>query len=477
MKSSTKYDLRDFSSLEKDLLLFERNYNGFNYWQSIRFFVCESLFGNRSDNRKKEIEERKRSAISYIKEILVAVIISIKELFRFISLKKVDLLFLRQDLGSDLFYDSWNLPDDISCINYRVAQYSKEHKPDDHFLEWPRIKTRISQRVTAKFGLYKKDKKEKVFLKKLENKLIDLYGQSMTADEMERWIIDSKIEEKHYYRAFKKIFDKTECKAIALECYYSNCFYPAYRIAKKKKIAIVEFQHGVINNHEEYWFEDDRGVNNYVPDYLLTFGAVHNEWIKLVKSQKAIAIGFPFQEKRLKELKDVIPDEKEIIIYPDSNPNFEEVIDEFANEIVQYGYRVTMKMHPLQMSNVSLYYPRLSLNKNINIVTSQKEGIYYWLKKAKHHIMASTTVGLEAVALDHTNVCIATNVPHDQVECLLEWKIARGFNSAEELKALIMDPIDMNNDLAKNARERLWKENASDNMTAFFEKLKNNNWA
>lgn len=476
MNNITKKNINDFWTLEKELSLFERSYNGFFYWQHIRFFVCESLFGNRTENLKEEIKGRNRSFISYIIEICRAIQESIKEYFCFVFMKKKDVIFLRHDTGSDIFYDNWEMPDDISVVNYRLAPYSKEHKKNDHFLEWPRIKTRIMQKLKNKLNLYKKDDDEKIFLRKLEKKLNDLYGQCMTADEMEICINDSKLEDKYYYKSYEKLFKKTGCKALALACYYSNCLFPAYRIAKEKKIAVVEFQHGVINNHEEYWFEDDRGVNNYTPDYLLTFGEIHNEWIKLVKGKKATAVGFPFQEKKIMELKDVLPDDKEIIIYPESDPRFEKVINEFANEIVKYGYKVTMKLHPLQISNVPLYYPCLVKNKNINIVTSQKEGIYYWLKKAKHHIMASTTVGLEAVAFDHSNVCIATNIPHDQLVCLLEWGIARGFETADELIKLILNPIDMESKVATEVRERLWKKNASANMAVFFRKLKDGNW-
>ena len=90
--------------------------------------------------------------------------------------------------------------------------------------------------------------------------------------------------------------------------------------------------------------------------------------------------------------------------------------------------------------------------------------------------MASTTVGLEAIAFDHCNVCIAEDVPHDQTQCLLDWGVARCFSTVDELKNLILNPLDLTTEEAKKARERLWSSNASTNMTNIFRKFKENNW-
>ena len=151
----------------------------------------------------------------------------------------------------------------------------------------------------------------------------------------------------------------------------------------------------------------------------------------------------------------------------------EQVIDEFANVAVQNGFRVILKLHPMQAVDPACYYPVLVNNKNIEIVAQQDKSIYYWLKLAKHHVMANTTVGLEAVAFNHTNVCIATNVSHVQTQPLLEWGVARGFATAGDLMQLIECPISGD---CSNARSGLWRPNAEQNIQMFFRNLKAQDW-
>jgi len=469
-------DVKKFALLEKQMNLFNRKYNEFYYWQHIRYTVFVSLFGTRYENTKAEKELKKRSLFESVYILLRAIYENLKLFFHLLKKRKYELVFIREPVSSDKFFDVWEFPDDINVVNYRIVLYTKDHKPGDLYLTWPRMKTAFKRRLYKKFEINKKDEVEKAFLIELVNTMIKEFGQCISADEMEQMIYDYKIEDECYSQLYYKIFRSTGCKAIAFVCYYSNELFPAQRIAKELGIKTIEFQHGVINNHIEYWFEDTRGEHNYMPDYILTFGEIHNSWIKLPKGEKAVSVGYPFQEKCIGELKDVVPNEKEIIIYPESNPVFEDVVNSFVSSITKLGYHVVMKMHPQEAVNVEIWYPILSKNTNIEIVTSQKEGIYYWLKRAKHHVMASTTVGLEAVSMEHVNVCIATMIPHDMVKCLLDWNIARGFSSADELVELVLNPIDMKTDEAEAARSILWEKKSAKNMTNFFKALSANEW-
>ena len=470
-----KKNVIDFLKDERNLSLFERSYNGFYYWQSIRFFVCESLFGTRIADEEKQRQQNRKTFLQNLIILLKCLFKAFRDSFH--PIKKAELLILRDTFLSDrMVFDSWCLPENITVSNYRCSSYMDYPRKNENFLEWPRIKSVVIHKLKRCLHLNRIDVNERHFLIELQKKLQNKFGQCISAQEMERAILASMVSDKNYCEAFKKLFTKSRCKAIAFECYYSNLFFSAIKVANELGITVIEFQHGVINNHQEYWFEDRRGLNNYTPDYLLTFGEVHNNWIQLVEGKKAITIGYPFQEKSIEAVRDIYPNEKEIMIYPVSDSRFEEVLDQFTNEITKLGYSVYLKIHPIEAKNEPIYYPVLSQNRNLQVITSQKEGIYYWLKKAKHHIMASTTVGLEAIAFDHCNVCIAEDVPHDQTQCLLDWGVARCFSTVDELKNLILNPLDLTTEEAKKARERLWSSNASTNMTNIFRKFKENNW-
>ena len=468
--------MRKFVALEKELNLFSHSYDGFFYWQQLRFTVCEALFGNRIANENAASEKNKKPVLKKIARYACSVADALRVEWRLLKGTKSELIFLREPLSSDKFLDSWELPAEISRADYRCVPYFKGRKAGELFLENARIQSVIEKRLRKVLRMELSDSNEKRFLKMLENRLKNDFGQTLSADKMETLIRDLYIWDKNYSRLFSRIFRRSGCRAIAFINYYSTELISALKAAEKNNVTSIELQHGVINNHEEYWFEDNRGLHNYVPDCLLTFGEIHNSWIKPVRGKKAEAVGFPFQEKSLKALSNVLPDEKAIMIYPESDPGFEKLLNEFIDRITPLGYHVYIKLHPLHSENASLWYPLLSNNKNAELIIDQSKGIYYWLKTAKHHIMASTTVGLEAVAMDHPNVCIALTVPHDQVQCLIDWNIARGFSSAEELIRLVLEPLDMNNSQAMAARKRLWKDNGSENMTAFFRRLKKNGW-
>lgn len=475
--NTEKYkDVNKFANIEKELTLFNHSYNGFYYWQHIRFHVCESLFGYRTAREKEEKKQKSKKVITIFFEIARAIAEASRLKIRLFKGKKAELIFFREPISSDRFFDSWEHPSEIKCMDIRIVPYTKEKKSNDLFLEGPRIVTALERRLYRKFKLNSVDEKERFFLRRLEARLKKEFGQTLSSAEMEQMIFDYRIQEKNYSKVVRKIFKRTGCKAIAFVCYYSNELFPVQKIAKDFGITTIELQHGVINNHEEYWFDDDRGINNYTPDYLLTYGEVHTTWIRLVKGKRAIPIGYPFQEKSLMRYCNAFPDDKDIVIYPESEPRLEDVLEEFIDEITLLGYRVYIKIHPLEIGNVSVWYPLLSKSKNAEIITKQDGGIYYWLTKARHHVLASTTVGLEAVALDHSNVCVATHVPHDQVQCLLDWGVARGFSTAAELMDLVLNPIDMNTEDALEVRKKLWKENACKNMTTFFRDMKKNNW-
>lgn len=81
--------------------------------------------------------------------------------------------------------------------------------------------------------------------------------------------------------------------------------------------------------------------------------------------------------------------------------------------------------------------------------------------------MSSTTVGLEAVAMPHTNICIAENVPHEQTQPLLDWGVARGFSTAAQLMEIIKSPIEPNEKTVEK-RELLWNLNSKENIRLFF---------
>ena len=464
-----------FAKLEKELSLFEREYFGIPYWQLIRFDVCESIFSNRMEIQNTIKDKLWKNPIYLFKRILVLSIISLKELFSKDLWKDAEIIELRTTDLQDRFFSGWMIPESIIYTAIRNCELGTDLDFTRHFTAKPYINTQFLNFLMKITKVRKNDSKEKEFLRILEKRFVAQFGKCMTSEEMEKQIHKEITKQKCYSKYFKKLIDRTNCKAIIVIQYYQPQLFSLYKMAKERNIKIIELQHGVINNHEEYWFEDRRGINNFTPDFLLTFGELHNSWIQLVKGSQAIAIGCPYQREQIEKFDKLTTNERVVVVYPESNPLFENTIDVFINLIVNRGYEVIIKLHPQEAEQLESYYPLLSKNRNARIVTSQKEGIYYWLKMAKHHVMAGTTVGLEAMLFDDINVCIAENVPHEQTQPLLDCDAARGFHTAEELVNLIIDPV-VNNEAIRGIRELLWKNNAATNMENFIKNLKKNDW-
>lgn len=436
---------------------------GFPYWMYIRFTVCESLFGERM---LAESKVSRTFQVSLGKRIVCSLQDIIKDLKLLLFGKRTDFILFRQNELKDSFFDSWKLPNNSKTYSFYVEEKLDKYKSGNHYFGIPRIESGIKRRVTLRKRGNIYDIEERRFLQLLEKKLKNKYGQCISWQNMEETIQEARLIHNIYKKYFSKIFSKLNCKILITIVYYQPVLFPAYEAAKELGIQVVELQHGVINNHISYMFKDDNYHNIIVPDILLTFGDIHNTWVKLCNQTKAVAIGFPSQEKLIKQYEVIIPRENTIIFYPEPFSNYETLIDEFIKKNKKYD--ILIKLHPLQFGHIKEYFPILSKNKKAVFIDNQDKDIYYWLKYAKHHVMISSTVGLEAMAFDHCNVCIYENAPHEQTQCLLDWKIARGFNTAGELSLLIDNPMEERTDL-RDVRNSLWKRHAKRNMESFFE--------
>ena len=462
---------KEFAEFEEQERLFDREYAGIPYWQYLRFFVFISAFSDRVEKATAASNE-----IKLRQKVKSLVRRGVKSMGSELALKKhapVDVILFRDSEGSDRFYDYWKLPEGIKAVRVMRAMEGGNVSPHDVFyMEWPAVESAVLYHIRKKLHLRPYDEKEFQFLQELERKVVSRFGRCMPAEQMHEDVRGFCHSKQFLQRYFSKLFDRLKPKAIVVVCYYNVAFYAAYEEAKKREIRIIEQQHGVISNHPEYWFEDQRGLNNLTPDYMLLFGRIHETWTKLLKNTTCVSVGFPFQEYELKRLESCEADERTVVVYPESDVRFERVISEFIDKAEPLGYKVIMKLHPHHSSRVDIYYPLLSKKKNLEIITDQSKGIYYWLKRGKHHVMASTTVGLEAVAVEGSNICIALNVDHEQTQPLLDWGVARGFQTADELLKLIRNPKEV--DLSH--KRELWEENASGNIERFFLQMKERGW-
>lgn len=466
-------DKTDFGKFEKDENLFERKYAGVPYWENMRFLVCEGAASDRIEKEDTANREKRKQCEGMF--ILRTLLLAVKSRWNFHKISQCDVVCFSDASRSapqSKFFDYWSMPPELKVLWIKGSLNPNDICfNDQHSLMWPYAMAMIRRYLDRLLGRTLTDREEHAFLKELEKKVRKRFGRSISAQRIEegiqRWIpLDREFE-----RYAEKLFDKVQCKAIVVVCYYQSQLFAISRVAKRRGIRVVELQHGVISNHEEYWFEDQRGVNNYTPDYFLCFGQQHIAWTKLLPQTKPIPIGFPYQEAQLKAVEQIKTENKTVIVYPNPNPAFEKVIQEFVPVAKAKGYRIVVKLHPSEATDPKLFYPVLANTSDVELITDQSKGIYYWLKLGKYHVMADTTVGLEALSFPHTVVCIAEHVPHLQTEPLLNWGVARGFTTAQQLLEIIESSYEQNLDVAAAKRQTLWQSDAKENMRKFFEKF------
>lgn len=451
MSSSKVKDIKAFVTLEKELKLFDRTYCGLPYWDAIRFYVCEAVFTDKYSVKQKNAKKSNK-ILNKIKQI--------KASCEFQLIRENDILIFSWSKLHYRFFRYLNIP---NSLKYAIIKIKNK---DTKFLNSHVIY------FTAKHGIYNallmNDPKEISFLNELSQRLKDQFGQAPSVEQINLKIINYLKKRNNNIKYFKELLTKTKCRLIVLTFYYNDTYYYLIEAAHTLGIPVVELQHGVANNHIAYTFEDRTKTYEHLPDYFFTFGEIHSSWVRLPESVKVIATGNAYQENIIKEFENIIPDEKLIIVYPKLSEVFETMICELADSITTKGYKVIVKMHPGESENYKEYYPIIAANTNLTIETGKDKSIYYWLHSACHHVMASSTVGMEALVYDHTNIYIAENVEHAQVQCLLDADVAYGFKSAKELESLII-----NSDKKHEGfnRESFWKSNATNNIKNEIERI------
>lgn len=453
--------LADF---EKENHLFDREYAGFHYWQYVRFQIFDSIYDSNRYNKEFKVRESKfKKFLTLIKRALCSSV----ELLR---LKKSDLLCLaphNKNIASGDYYRFYSMFDIAPNVEkqYLWTDWKEQSRGLD--ISLPMLMVNTIFYIRKALHLLPHDIEETAQIKNIHKKICEQFGDCISVDDIIFIIQKAIFIDKYLGAYYEKILKITKCRAISLITYYDILHYPLYDIAYKNGIPIVEFQHGCIANHYSYCLTDDN-ENVKVPNYFLTFGPAQESFTRLLSRTTVVPVGFHFHNIQLLETESIVTDDKLIIIYPELCTGFEECIDDLIKKVTPDGYKVAMKLHPVEVRYYDKAYPILSRNSNLIIYTNEfNNNIYHYLKMARHHIVINTTVGLQAASFSHTNICVCTLKRHDTNKCLIDNGAARGFSNSEELVELIRNPIKNVNGYS----EQLFMKNAKENIVAFFENI------
>lgn len=459
---------QEFFSLEKKMNMFSLKYKEVYYWQLVRFGLLKKITtknlevanSNTSRNYKKEILGACKEA-ARMRKILAQVqnvdIIRIRPCVTITNDGKLD----------DHQYDYIPLEDKYKILDlYALGDYGIvpecvkfDMAPAEEKIIFWKIKRKV-----LKIN-YRVDDKQHGILKKFLDNINRIYEVNFQIEELEKeiqYVVNCHIRYKNYYLKF---FKQTTPKMIMVYPHYDEHMFAANAAAKEIGITIIEMQHGRINAHEAYWYEDDGIEGKLLPDYFFVYGEWWKEQIKLPKFSLPVVVGNPYLEKQLK-------------LYPQTDNNDHKVLAVFSNpqngkELSKFIYsmkdyfvendiEILYKLHPNERKVWRKEYSYLLEMQNAQII-DDNTSVYKVLSCACAAVGINSTVFYEALAYHGIKLFIYMMGEYEAMKPLLENGMAKGIKNREELIYYISD-MDSNDKTNGSNEIELWRKNASANI-------------
>jgi len=191
---------------------------------------------------------------------------------------------------------------------------------------------------------------------------------------------------------------------------YPNGYYGYMDFFKKKKIPIIELQHGIIHlNHHSYNYNNIPNVNEFKPNYIFTYGSKDKtilEEMLFLPHNKIFSIGsymISLQEKTivssyLLEILKSNTEQRKVIIISASIPDL--------NEMLNWASKISV----INSNLLLLILPRTNIKTNFIDTTNFKildpnlTNIYELIKCCDVHVTKNSTTCLEALFLNKKSI-------------------------------------------------------------------------
>lgn len=447
---------------EKEYNLFGLQHDGVYYWQLIRFALLKSI------TVKNLHVAGKSTKRNYKDEIAGAFKESKRMQHLFNSAEQADVIRIRpcvtvskegtlDDHQYDYvslncsFFDLYTLGNYCNipqCVKYDMACAEKK------LILW-KLKRKV-------FGGNSILNEQSLILKAFLEDVNKMYGMCFDVEELKRQISYSVHCHKYYVEEFNKVFSIVKPKLIFVYPHYDEHMFAAMEAARQIGIKSIEMQHGRINAHEAYWYEDQTPIGKVLPDYFFTYGEWWNEKIQMPYFCKPIAVGNPYLESQL----ELYPRKNHLVgttITVLSNTQNGKVLSEFIYElrdfIIDNNISILYKLHPNERNSWKEEYPLLHQLPNTRIVDDNTSA-YNLLAESNIAIGINSTLFYEALAYDGIRLFIYTIGDYEGMKPLIESGVAEPVISSNDLKAKIA--LKSTTEVINNAV--FWKRESEKNM-------------
>lgn len=424
----------DFCRLEKEMNMFELQVDSVYYWQLVRVYLM------------KYITKHEQTAINlslktpYLKRLAMNIVNAIRQKRLLSNMKETDILIARPHVAyprekgiKEREFDFADIAKIYRTLDiYALGEYSKYNKNlffDFSIPELSVIAWKIKRKV---LGAKKTDSEDEKRIRLFLSKISRIYDCEIPYCIVEKQIQHEVQTFNRYKKYMKKILLRTKPKLILLSTYYDDHMYPLACAAGDLGITTVEIQHGLINSHEAYWYEDVSSLGKYLPDYLFTYGTWWNENIKMPDCTKAVAVGYPFLEAQINFEKKT----EQFMLAVFSSPATGVVLSKFVVENIKTlllnNVKVIYKLHPVEYMVWRREYPWLAECKEIQIIDDETN-VYEILNHADMAIAVNSTVLYEAVSYPEMKIGVLKRENIERMMPLIECKAAAEIKDITDL--------------------------------------------
>ena len=287
-------------------------------------------------------------------------------------------------------------------------------------------------------------------VKEFENAIVEpiekFFHIQISLQIKKQWkqILDNYLYKRRFLiEYYNFILNRVKPKAIMVVVSYSFNRMVLCEVAKRKKIPVIELQHGEMSKMVlPYCFPKKMKILSF-PDFIFTFS--NNEYIdKLpISKDRVIPVGFPELEKYVKKSAGKKNRHKTILFISQGQIEIAKMARKLAERTTE-EYKIIYKLHPKEYGNWEKSIGVYLKHSNIKVVGDYEHTIYQYLSEADWVVGAYSTVLLEATAF-FTKIAIIKSSMSSSVEKLVYSNHAIFVSGIEELINAIKKDAKMDN--------------------------------
>lgn len=461
-----------FLNIEKKYDLYNKEIEGFHYWNYIRTPIYQEMEDKINNNG--ESFPNTKIDIKDIPKRIKQVIFDRK--FDYKQFGKCDILFschprriLVNDEYESVYTDVYSNAFDRS-ITIERPYLGKHYMPAvtnkicylDKMFYLREIKLKISnQRIDV---IYKKQIQD--VLRKVNTELFEVYNYSFDEQALFSKIVYFFYRYKYTKKYFSNLLKRTCPKVIVEVVSYNFENLVLTECARKEGIPVIEMQHGLTGKgHIAYNYCSNVNIDSF-PDYFFAFSDYWKNNMRLPSRVEIFSIGFNYYERMLKQF----PKKKHgnLIVFLSSGSIGVE-LSKFAVALQSLlanseEYKIVYKLHPGEYDGWEKRYPILK-NTKIEVIDSPNTNLYELFSAAVAQVGVYSTALFEGMGYN-INTYILNNNNMKHVDDLIRIGAAYIINTPEEL----INHLKLGT-AVQDVSSKMWQKNAYDNFMKTYKKI------